>query len=366
MQLDNSVRRFRFWSITTVISVYLLILVGGIVRATGSGMGCPDWPKCFGQWVPPTSANELPVNYKQVYTAQRVAKNEKLGRTLASLGFKQVAGDIFAHPTQYIETDFNAVKTWIEYLNRLLGALIGIFVFITAVLSLPYWRHDRPVFWLGVGSWLLTGVQGWLGSLVVSTNLLPIMVTIHMGLALLIVAMLLYAANRAQRGPEGGMKQENSAFGMASSAGLQLLLWISLIVIFLQIVLGTQVREQVDQIASLTNYTNREGWVNQLGSTFKIHRSLSILVTLLSGYIAYLLWPVAGMQLRRLLIATLGILGLEVIAGITLAYLAIPAVVQPVHLTLATLLFGAQFLTLITWQRAASTKHFAPLQPAHA
>src|SRR6476469_6767863 len=187
--LNNAAqRRFRWFGILTVVAVYLLILVGGVVRSTGSGMGCPDWPKCFGQWVPPTQASQLPPNYKEVYTAQRVAKNQKLARTLQKLGFAQVAGSIFAHPTQYIETDFNPVKTWIEYVNRLLGALIGIFVFLTVVFALPYWRRDRTIFWLAFASFLLTGVQGYLGSLVVSTNLLPVMVTIHMALALLIVA----------------------------------------------------------------------------------------------------------------------------------------------------------------------------------
>ena len=175
------------------------------MRATGSGMGCPDWPKCFGQWVPPTAASQLPAGYQQVYLAQRVAKNQKLARTLASLGFRQVAGEIFAHPTQYIETEFNATKTWIEYLNRLLGALIGIFrIRDGRAVALPYWRRDRPVLGLAVAGWLLTGVQGWLGSLVVSTNLLPVMVTIHMGLALLIVALLLSAAHRARYGRSAG------------------------------------------------------------------------------------------------------------------------------------------------------------------
>ena len=163
-QISPAVRRFRFVGVLTVVSVYLLILVGGIVRSTGSGMGCPDWPKCFGQWVPPTEASQLPANYKEVYTAQRVAKNQKLARTLQRLGFAQVAGSIFAHPTQYIETDFNAVKTWIEYVNRLLGALIGVFVLLTVVFALPYWRRDRAVFWLALASFLLTGVQGYLGS----------------------------------------------------------------------------------------------------------------------------------------------------------------------------------------------------------
>ncbi len=353
-----------------MISIYLLILVGGVVRATGSGMGCPDWPKCFGQWLPPTDISQLPADYKQVYLAQRVKKNQKLARTLASMGFKQVAGEIFAHPTQYVETDFNATKTWIEYVNRLVGVLIGFFVFITALVAIPYWRRDRPVFWLAVGGWLLTGVQGWLGSLVVSTNLLPIMVTIHMGLALLIMAMLLYAADRAQTQPTVvALETENRGSAtlpaMSAGNGLHTLLWLALLATFVQIVLGTQVREQIDHISAAADYLRRDTWVDQLGAVFKVHRSLSILLVLLNGYVAYQLWPLGG-HLRRLVQAVLVVLAIEVVAGITLSYLALPAVVQPVHLTLATLLFGGQFLTQLAYHRAVSTLQKAPLRPAHA
>jgi cytochrome c oxidase assembly protein subunit 15 len=362
MQEAGFVRRFRFWSVLTVSSIYLLILVGGIVRATGSGMGCPDWPKCFGQWVPPTEASQLPPNYKQIYTAQRVAKNQKLARTLAGLGFRQVAGEIFAHPTQYIETDFNATKTWIEYVNRLLGALIGIFVFVTAVVALPYWRRDQPVFWLAVAGWLLTGVQGWLGSLVVSTNLLPVMVTIHMGLALLIVALLLYAAHRARwANAEAELDQqvELETLGgqddddVATATGLRWLLWLALLLTFVQIIVGTQVREQIDQIASAAGYAQRETWVDKLGSIFESHRTLSAIVVLVNVYVGYQLWQLGVPVLRRLLAATWAILGLEMLVGITLAYFALPALAQPVHLTLATLLFGAQFLTLLALRQLA-------------
>jgi len=369
MQQIGYVRRFRFWSVLTVISIYLLILVGGVVRASGSGMGCPDWPKCFGQWVPPTDIKQLPADYKQVYLAQRVRKNQKLARTLASLGFKEVAGEIFAHPTQYVETEFNATKTWIEYVNRLVGALIGIFVFITAVVALPYWRRDRAVFWLAVGGWLLTGVQGWLGSLVVSTNLLPIMVTIHMGLALLIVAMLLYAADRVRH--DSGQQAvasnrfEQSSIAVGNPQGVQTLLWLVLLVTFVQIILGTQVREQVDHIAAAAAYGGRENWVSQLGSVFKVHRSLSILIALLNGYVVYQLWPLAG-RVRSLAGAVVGLVGLEIVTGIVLAYLALPAVVQPIHLTLATLLFGAQFLLLLAHHRTVISSQKARLRLAHA
>jgi len=362
MQETTMGKRFRFWSVLTVISIYLLILVGGVVRATGSGMGCPDWPKCFGQWVPPTEASQLPANYKQVYTAQRVAKNQKLARTLASLGFKQVAGNIFAHPTQYIETDFNATKTWIEYVNRLLGALIGIFVFVTAVVAWPYWQHDRPVFWLAIASWLLTGFQGWLGSLVVSTNLLPVMVTIHMGLALFIVALLLYAAHRARWGTveqELSNRLELETLGgqddeeVAMATGMRWLLWGALLLTFGQIIIGTQVREEIDQIAAAASYAQRATWIDKLGGVFESHRTISAIVVLVNVYIGYQIWQMAIPALRRLVMATWVVLGLEMAAGVTLAYFALPAFVQPVHLTLATLLFGTQFLTLLALRRLA-------------
>jgi cytochrome c oxidase assembly protein subunit 15 len=346
MEIPAFVRRFRFVGILTVVSVYLLILVGGVVRSTGSGMGCPDWPKCFGSWVPPTQISELPANYKEVYTAQRVAKNQKLAKTLQRLGFKQVASEIFAHPTQYLETDFNATKTWIEYLNRLLGALIGVFVFLTVVFALPYWRRDRAVFWLAFASFVLTGFQGWLGSLVVSTNLLPIMVTIHMGLALLIVAMLMYAVVRSQKD-----FVEADTMAVTRSQGLTALLWLITTLTFAQIVLGTQVREQIDAVAFNDGYLHRGQWIEQLGNTFKVHRTFSALLLLLNLYVAYRLYQLASGQLRRLATTILFFIGLEILAGITLAYLAFPAVVQPVHLTVATLLFGAQFLTIVTYRR---------------
>jgi cytochrome c oxidase assembly protein subunit 15 len=342
------VRRFRFVGVLTVTAVYLLILVGGIVRSTGSGMGCPDWPKCFGTWIPPTDISQLPADYKEIYTAQRVAKNQRLAATLERFGFKQVAGDIFAHPTQYIETDFNVTKTWIEYINRLLGALIGVFVFLTVVFAFPYWRRDRAVFWLAFGSFILVGVQGWLGSLVVSTNLLPVMVTIHMGLALVIVAMLLYAVDRSQ---QIGDKAESIVF----SPALTIWLWVAVSLTFVQIVLGTQVREEVDLVASSLNYDERGNWVEQLGAIFRVHRSFSIALLAVNLYVAYQLYRLPSKRLHRLTTIVLGFLGLEILAGIVLAYLALPAAVQPVHLTVATLLFGGQFLVLVAYQRMAKS-----------
>src|ERR1700754_3370 len=90
------------WITATFILTFLVIIAGGVVRTTQSGMGCPDWPRCFGRWVPPTNASQLPPDYEK-YLRQ-----------------------------QDIDHTFNALHTWIEYFNRLVGALLGVFAIIQA------------------------------------------------------------------------------------------------------------------------------------------------------------------------------------------------------------------------------------------
>src|SRR5690606_18989119 len=268
----KNITRFRRASLITVIAVYILILVGGIVRSTGSGMGCPDWPKCFGSWVPPTSVDQLPLNYQEIYSAKRVEKNDRFVEMLHALGFDEKAEEIKNDKSILVEEEFNATKTWIEYFNRLLGAVIGMLIIGTFLYSIRLWKMDRKLVILSLFNILLVIFQGWIGSIVVSTNLLHWMITLHMFLALLLVCLLLYVHYRSYRLTHRiKLKTENART-----------LYVTLVIAFalmnIQVVLGTQVREQVDLVAVQFGNLFRSEWVEHLGGYFLIHRSYSLLL----------------------------------------------------------------------------------------
>lgn len=137
---------FKKLSLATLVAVYFLILIGGVVRSTGSGMGCPDWPKCFGRWVPPTDVAELPDNYKEDYSAYRHQKNVRFARYLRLFGMDSKADQITTDQSILEEANFNVYKTWTEYANRLAGVSIGLFIFAMAIGSWAYFKEDPPVF----------------------------------------------------------------------------------------------------------------------------------------------------------------------------------------------------------------------------
>jgi len=333
---------FKNISMVTLIAVYFLILVGGIVRSTGSGMGCPDWPKCFGMWIPPTDEGQLSETYKQDFVEYRKNKNQRFAAYLDVLGFKNKAGEVRNEQSILAETEFNVSKTWTEYINRLVGAVIGLLIIINFIASVKYFKSDKPIFIWSLLLVVLVIFQGWIGSVVVSTNLLPWMVTLHMILAMLIVAILIYLVFRVR------------SFGseiktMPKKQLLNSLLVLSGILIVIQIAFGTQVREAIDTIALSLNYQARETWIELSGLSFMIHRSFSIIMVICQLLILYVLFKnnLIRSGLSNYASIILGLLAIEVGLGIVMAYFSIPPFAQPIHLLFAIAIFGLQFLMIL-------------------
>ncbi|MCF7970509.1 MAG: COX15/CtaA family protein [Methylococcaceae bacterium] len=322
----ETTRRFRRLGTLTIFAVYFVILVGGIVRASGAGMGCPDWPTCFGQLIPPTNEAELPENYHEIY----------------SVG--------------YANTDFNVIKTWTEYLNRLTGVTIGFLIFLTLWASRVYLKTDKTVFYLALSVFLLVGFQGWLGSVVVKTHLHPLMITAHMLLALFIVALLIYAIARSQN---DSLRQIDIS---QLPARFKTILTVAMSFTLIQVAMGTQVREAVDLIAVHHNYIDREFWRDSFPLIFYVHRSFSSIILFTNLWLAWKIYQSVDKNnlLLRLAYTLVGLIITAILAGVSLDRLAMPPVAQPIHLLMANLIFGVQFFIFICINYAAK-KQSTPL-----
>ena len=324
--------KFRISVKASLILVYLVIAAGAIVRMTGSGMGCPDWPKCFGYWIPPTERAQLDWKADQEYRkGQVIILNEELrvanSDFKSSTVFKEEHWDFY---TQHDYALFNAYHTWIEYINRLLGALSGIAILLLVISSLGYWKTQKKITLLALLSLVGIGFQGWLGKTVVDSNLLPLKITIHMAMALLLVAVLvvlLYWSPRKKTTYEVSKTVKNVAL-------------LGLFLTLIQLALGTQVRQYIDIQMHTWNLTNAAAWLQQPPVLFYIHRSFSILVFLLHAYLFMIFFKKRKLPLALQLMLLL--IGLEIVTGILMYYWAFPFASQPLHLLFASLLFGAQ------------------------
>ncbi|MBT8184030.1 MAG: COX15/CtaA family protein [Eudoraea sp.] len=317
--------------------VYLVIIAGAVVRMTGSGMGCPDWPKCFGYYIPPTEKAELlwkpEASYKQ---GQVIILNESL--QVAREDFitgSNYNSENWAPYTKHDYAVFNAAHTWTEFINRLLGALAGLAILIMAVFSFSYWKDNKKITVLSWAVVFAMGFQAWLGATVVYSVLEPAKITIHMVMALVIVGMLLYLIHSTNS------KIKNHKHEKKTSRLFLLVLVISLV----QIILGTQVRQFVDVQIDQLGEQAKQLWLQAPNMQFYIHRSFSIFVVLINLYLAYRIYKLnlGFSKINWVLLLLL----FEVISGMAMNYLDFPFGSQPVHLVIASLLFGVQCYLLL-------------------
>ena len=154
------------------IFAYLQIALGGVVRVSGSGLGCPDWPLCHGRPYPPA--------------------------------------------------DLNAI---IEYSHRTVGAITGVLIIATVVAAWVVFRNRRPaVAWLATASLAAVAVEGALGGVVVVSELKPWLVAVHLGLAMIILGCLIATAVLSMPESAGVERQSFRTLASAAVVGTYVLL----------------------------------------------------------------------------------------------------------------------------------------------
>jgi cytochrome c oxidase assembly protein subunit 15 len=343
MEFTRNDRRFVLWAGITLVLLYLVILAGSVVRATGSGMGCPDWPKCFGLLIPPTDSSQIKFKPQHEYNkGMMIIANDTLW--IAAEHF--TSGEVFDRTLwkKYPKHDyaqFNAAQTWTEYINRLCGALSGLASLVLLWFAFRRRKTDKLSLWLVILHLFVIGFVAWLGKVVVDSNLKPVTITLHMLCALIMVFLMIYVRYRA------GML--SNAFARVNiSSGMRRLLWFSLAFTLAQIMLGTQVRQQVDTLIKTSEHGVRDTWIAMLTSQYTVHFSMAMVLTLLNIFIWLRLRRQFDVpQAKRLLHASLLIVFVTYGAGVIMHRFGIPAAVQPVHLFCAMVLAGLQFALIL-------------------
>mgnify|MGYP001422491359 FL=1 len=235
---------FRSALISTILS-YLLIFVGGLVRVSGSGLGCPDWPKCFGRWVPPTSIEQIPAHIDP--------------------------------------TAFNIVLAWIEYGNRMLGVIVGISILLMTIIAVIYFKKNSKILFSSLLSLFLVVANGGLGAIVVSSVLNPFIVSLHMILALFLVSVLSYATIESYKLIN---TQKFTGIFLSKKISISLIaLWIFIVI---EILLGTGIRTNIELIAIDNPLLSKGELLDSLNSYKYLHSILGFSLLFLSFYLCYL------------------------------------------------------------------------------
>jgi len=330
----------------TLVSLYLIFLAGSIVRMTGSGMGCPDWPKCFGYYIPPTSEEQITWQPNSTYEeGMIIIKDEVLFVAEQEVKTASVFNEKnWEEYTKHEYATFNKFHTWVEYINRLVTVVSGfIFLFLLAG-SLKFRKENKWIPIISFTAFFLMLVEAVLGKMVVDSNLKPTMITIHMVIGLLIIGLVLRLLFI--------IRKEKTSYKY--HALFNKLLIISVVFSLIQIAMGTQVRQFIDEQVKLFGFENKEYSLMNPSFKFYFHRSFTIAIILVNFGLFYL------NQLHKLgykLVSwILVLLFLETITGILMYYAEFPLGTQAIHLLSGALLFGVQFYLLLQSRKASQLK----------
>jgi cytochrome c oxidase assembly protein subunit 15 len=318
--------RFQKLAAAALVSLLCLIFAGAVVRVTGSGMGCPDWPTCWGCLIPPTSADQ--VDFDRLPVERFREKAQRMGRDPSSI------------TAESLRAEFNPRHVWTEFVNRLLALPVGILSLATFIASFGQ-RARRPlVFWMAFASLMVVLLNAWMGARVVYSGLKPGVLTTHLALAMMLVGMLMYCTWRGSDRPwRVGMPD------LPLSRQRQAVTWL-LAAIVIEGVIGAQVRELTDEMAKFHDNAPREIWIGELEQSWKYlaHRSFSWAVLAAAVWawtLAVRHRPQGPGRVERWVLA---IVLSQMVLGLVMSRIHVYSWVQVLHVGLAAVLLALVWL----------------------
>lgn len=331
----RNLTRFQKVALGALLSVVLLIFMGAVVRATGSGMGCPDWPKCWGKYIPPSDVSEIDVTTLPIEKYKE--KRERMGGNPDDITAETVLGE------------FHPFHTWVEFINRLCTTPVAIFSLLAMILSFQY-RQSDP--WLFFGAFMgvfLVGLNAWMGMRIVHSGLQPGTITIHMLLAKLLMCVYVYLVWAGARSEQRLSIEFSRRGSYVKRVGLVLFLFI-----VVEGVMGSQVREMTDELQKEFNHAPRSEWSDRLEDSwmYVVHRSFSwaILVAAIWFYVVSRRYRVGGVRWQEKVI--LAMVLSQMVLGLILSNVGVLRSVQVLHIGLSSVLIIAMF----SWSLAAFYK----------
>jgi heme o synthase len=321
--------RFRRLAVVTIAATFVLIAVGGLVRATDSGLGCPDWPRCFGRLVPPAE-----------------------------------------------------LHAWIEHSHRLVASVVMVLVALLVVAAYRT-RQERAIRRASVAALVMVLAQAMIGAFVVWWKLEAASVTLHLAAALALVALLIFVGFRARypgRGLFGRGRGRPSAAGPAPVAvgpgggrrSGQDRRFVRLVgagagLVYLQMLVGSTVTGSDAGLAYPL-----EVLLPDLGPGVAriqlAHRTLAVL----AGLLVLAIWLAARRRQRahptvtRLAGYAAGLVAVQIGLGLANVANRLSALTVVPHLAVGALLWGTVFALLLHADRFAGTPGRDPAEPAPA
>lgn len=308
------------WIQAAVFSLLVLIFMGAIVRATGSGLGCPDWPKCWGCLIPPMSVEQVDFDLIDVEKFKR--KAERAGRNPDEI------------TAETLHQEFSGFHTWVEFINRLFALPMLLTSVVGFLLSCFLKRAGPQVRWMMGISVLVVLANAVLGAWVVYSGLKPWVISAHLALAFLLMILLIIAMVRVrQRLGRVRLRAPRGAYW--SAVGLMVFLII-------EGLMGAQLREVTDELAKENYGQDRAVWTAELKTraVYYAHRTFSWVGLLLVVGFMWSIWRVRRYYsfLESSLIFMVFSL---MVMGIILGHVGVLPWVQVLHVGVAALLFCA-------------------------